>query len=163
MKYTKQLLFVVLLSVVIFSTDAFGGEVDLRINNVGIGTSYETIVKNLGKPLKSKKIRQILECSDNEPYTQLTVTYAGLIIELWNIEDTRKFTVLSIRLTAGSKLAVSGLKIGATRKETIARLGKPTYNSKSSLGYINKDNDGDATFDFKNGKLVSVNWSSAIC
>ena len=163
MKYTKQLLFIVWLSVVIFSTDAFGSEVDLRINDVGLGTSYETVVKNLGKPLKSKKIRQILECSDNEPYTQLTLTYPGLIIELWNIEDTRKFNVLSIGFTSDGKWAVSGLKIGATQKETIARLGKPTYNSKSSLSYVNKDNDGFAEFKFKGGKLVSVEWGSAIC
>ena len=163
MKETKRLLFSVFLAVIIFSTSALAGEVDLKVNDVGLGTSYETVVKNLGKPVKSKKIRQILECSDNEPYTQLTLTYPGLIIELWNIENTRKFNVLSIRFTAGSKWAVSGLKSGATQKDTIARFGKPNDSTKPRLSYVNKDNNGFAQFKFKGGKLVSVEWESAIC
>ena len=187
MKETKRLLFSIFLAVIIFSTSALAGEVDLKVNDVGLGTSYETVVKNLGKPVKSKKIRQILECSDNEPYTQLTLTYSGtrqahqplqrdnepytqltltypgLIIELWNIENTRKFNVLSIRFTAGSKWAVSGLKISATQKDTIARFGKPNDSTKPRLSYVNKDNNGFAQFKFKGGKLVSVEWESAIC
>ena len=165
MKYTKQLLFIVLLSVVIFSTDAFGGEVDLRINNVGLGTKYDTVIKNFGKPLKSKKTRynNVDEICGGIPYTELILTYPGVIVELWGDKDLRKFDVISIKFTAGSKWAVSGLKLGASQKETIARFGKPNDSTKPRLSYVNKDNNGFAEFKFKGGKLISVEWGSATC
>ena len=165
MKYTKRLLFAILLAVIAFSTNASAVEVDLKVNGIGLGTSYATVVKNLGKPLKSKKTRynNIDEICGGIPYTELILTYPGVIVELWSDKDLRKFDVISIKFTAGSKWAVSGLKIGASPKETTARLGKPTYNNKSSFGYINKGNDGGATFNFKNGKLTSVEWGSETC
>ena len=164
MKYTKQLLFVVLLAVVIFSTDALAGEVDLKINNVGLGTSYETVVKNLGKPLKSKKARIPEPCGyDEDTYTELILSYPGITFELLSDKDGRNIRVISVKFTAGSKWAVSGLKIGATRKETIDKLGKSTYTDKSGLGYINKGNAGGASFNFKNGKLISVEWGYEMC
>lgn len=165
MKYTKQLLFIVLLSVVLFSMSALGGEVDLKMNGVGLGTKYDAVIKNLGKPLKSKKTRynNVDEICGGIPYSELILTYPGVIVELWGDKDLRKFDIISVKLTSESKWDVSGIKIGTTRKETVARLGKPTYNSESSLVYINKGNDGNATFDFKNGKLVSVEWGSATC
>ena len=163
MKYPKQLLFIVWLSVVIFSTDAFGGEVDLRINNVGIGTKYDTVIKNLGKPLKSQKTRYAAEACGSDPYTELIITYPGVIIELWSDKNLRNFSVISIKFSSESKWAVSGIKAGATQKEIIAGLGKPYDVSKASLSYINKGNDGFAEFKFKGGKMVSVEWGSATC
>lgn len=105
MKYTKQLLFIVLLSVVIFSTDALGGEVDLRINDVGLGTKYDTVIKNLGKPLKSKKTRynNVDEICSGIPYSELILTYPGVIVELWGDKDLRKFSIISVKLTSESR------------------------------------------------------------
>ena len=165
MKRTKQLLLSVLLAIAIFSTSASAGEVDLKINGIGLGTKYDTVIKNLGKPLKSKKTRynNVDEICGGIPYTELILTYPGVIVELWGDKDLRKFDVISIKFTSGSKWTVSGLKLGASQKETIARLGKPHDSTKPSLSYINKDNNGFAEFKFKGGKLVSVEWGSAIC
>lgn len=162
MKYAKQLLFIVLLSVVIFSTDALGGEVDLRISDVGLGTKYDTVIKNLGKPLKSRKVR-ITETCGGEPYTEITLTYPGLTVQLWGKNNLRTQTVYKVRMSSASKLAVSGIKMGAAQKEIIARFGKPNDSSKTRLGYVNKDNDGFAEFKFKDGKLISVEWEPSIC
>jgi hypothetical protein len=165
MKYTKRLLFLVLLAIITFSTRASAGEVDLKVNGIGLGTQYNTVIKNLGKPLKTKKTRynNSDEICGGIPYTELILTYPGVIVELWGDKDLRKFDVISIKFTAGSKWAVSGLKLGASQKEAIARFGKPYDNSKTQISYVNKDNNGFAGFNFKGGKLVSVDWESATC
>ena len=139
-------------------------EVDLKINGVGLGTKYDTVIKKLGKPLKNKKSRIPEPCgNDEDTYTELILTYPGLTFQLWSDKDGRNISVVSVKFTRGSKWAVSGIKIGATRKETIAKLGKSTYTDKSGLGYINKGNAGGTAFNFKNGKLTSVEWGYEMC
>ncbi len=52
----KHLLFFVLL--VFLTLPVFGqkklSEIDLRVKGIGSGTSYSTVVRKLGKPLRSK-------------------------------------------------------------------------------------------------------------
>ena len=163
MKYTKRLLFAAFLAVVTFSTSASAREVDLKINgSVGLGTSYAAVIKNLGKPSKIKKEKSIDVCGDGKPYTATTISYPGLIIELSDISHNGTF-VGSIELTSSKWSLGSGIKVGATQKEVIARFGKTSDVTKTSLIYTNKGNDGGAEFKFKAGKLVSVNWGSAFC
>lgn len=162
MKGTKRLLFSVLLAFLTLSTSALAGEVDLKVNGVGLGTKYDTVVKKLGKPLKSRKVR-ITESCAGEPYTEITLTYPGLTVQLSGENNLRTQTVYKIKISSASKLAVSGIKVGATQKEIIGRFGKPNDSSKMRLSYVNKGNDGLAEFKFKDGRLVSVEWEPSIC
>jgi ribose 5-phosphate isomerase len=79
----KQLLFFVLMLFLASSVAAQREwrEVDLKINGVGSGTSYSTVIRKFGKPkrTKSEKVSASLACS-NQTETHLTLNYSGLVI-----------------------------------------------------------------------------------
>lgn len=81
----KKPLFLVLL--IFLTLSAFGQkkltEIDLRVNGIGSGTSYLTVVRKLGKPIrrKTEKVKASLACS-NSAETHLTLFYYGLEITL---------------------------------------------------------------------------------
>lgn len=167
MSYTKRLLFAVVLAVILFSTTALADGVNLKINGVGLGTSYATVIKNFGKPQKIKKVRDpggSGDCGgDNDPSTELTLTYPALVIILSGQNSLGTQTVERIKMSSASKQMVSGIKMGATQKQVIAKLGKSTFATKTSLGYTNRGGDLGIDFNFTNGKLTSVEWWTATC
>ncbi len=99
----KQLLFFILL--VFLTLPVFGQknlrEIDLRVNGIGSGTTYSTVVKKLGKPLRSQtqKFKASEACS-NSAETHLTLFYSGLEITLLGDGRGRSLDVYSIKVTS---------------------------------------------------------------
>jgi hypothetical protein len=142
-------------------------EIDLRVNGIGSGTSYSTVVKKLGKPLRSEKERFAADsaCS-GEAETHLTLFYSGLKITLLGDGRGRNPDVYSIEVTSKRWLA-SGVSVGANVKDVVAKFGEP--NSKADISgetvlyYVTKENLGRVNFYFRNNKLVRVAMTETLC
>lgn len=164
----KPFLFFVLL--VFFTLPALGQkyrEVDLRVNGIGSGTSYSTVVKKLGKPLRSKKERIAANsaCS-SVAETHLTLFYSGLEITLLGNGRERNLEVYSIEVTS-KKWSASGVGIGASAKDVLTKFGEPNSKEEKSGGtifyYVTKDNLGTVNFYFRNDKLIKAGMTQTLC
>jgi len=137
-------------------------EIDLRINDIGLGISESKILQRLGKPLQNKK-GEFNECGYG---FEKTFRYSGLGIELLGNDKGRNFTVIAMEVTS-PKWLVSGIRVGADAKDVLAKFGEPlekrTESGVESWSYVNKGNDGFAGFYFRDNKLVKILWESAIC
>jgi len=168
-KIMKPFLFFLLL--VFFTLPAFGQkkyrEVDLRVSGIGSGTSYSTVVRKLGKPLRSKKERYAADsaCS-GAAETHLTLFYSGLEITLLGDGRGRNLDVYSIEVTS-KKWVASGISIGASIKNILNKFNEP--NSKADISgetvlyYVTKENLGGVNFYFRNNKLVRVAMTETLC
>ena len=164
-------LFLFFILFVFFTFPAFGQtkwrEVDLRVNGVGSGTSYATVVRKFGKPLRSKKERLAADnaCS-GEAETHLTLFYSGLEITLLGNGKGRDLEVYSIELTSKKWLA-SGIGIGATANDILTKFGEPNSkgeeSNETSFSYTTKDNLGGVDFYFRDNKLVRVEMTETLC
>ena len=142
-------------------------EVDLRINGIGSGTSYSTVIKKLGKPLRTEteKIKASLACSGSAE-THLTLVYSGLEITLLGDGRGRNLDVYSIEVTS-KKWVASGITLGASIKDVRAKFGEPNEQANESnqtiLYYNTNGNLGGVNFYFQNNKLVKVGMTEALC
>ncbi len=159
----KQFLFFVFPIIFALSTNALAGEIDLRINGVGLGTKEATVLRKLGKPSSSKK-GGIVPCSDGSAL--LTLRYPGLVIELARDEDEQDFSVFTMRVTS-PKWTLSGINVGANINDVQTKFGQPYHKTKESkllgLHYNTKGNGGAASFYFQDNKLVGVDWEINFC
>ncbi len=132
---------------------------NLKIKGVGLSTSYSDVLRQIGKPLKSKKGGEF-PCGN----TLLTLRYSGLVLELEEDDRLKNFNVVSMEVTS-PKWSVSGIGIGASIEEIQAKFGEPSNRGKESgkdeLYYGN--GDGWATFQFRDNKLVRMRWEYNWC
>ena len=139
--------------------------VNLRIKGIGLGSSYQDMEKQFGKPLETKKAREY-GCYDDELEMEITNTYSGVIIKLLQ-GDTNKLFVSSIEVTSPEIMIMPEIQIGISPKAMEMKLGKSEPLGKEEgyelFTYVNKDNNGSATFYFKTEKLMKVIWVSETC
>ena len=142
-------------------------EVSLRINGVGNGTSYSTVLKKLGRPSKRKteKVRPSEACS-NLAETHLTLFYPGLEIALLGDGRGRKLDVYRIDVTA-KKWSASGIRIGANSKTLVAKFRRPNSEAEISgehvFYYVTPGNTGGVNFYFRNSRLVRILMNETLC
>ncbi len=165
----KRFLFLVLL--VFLTLPVFAqkklSEIDLRVNGIGSGTSYSTVVRKLGKPLrrKTERIKASLACS-NSAETHLTLFYSGLEITLLGDGKGHNLDVYSIEVTS-KKWVASGISLGAGERDVLNKFGEP--NSKADISgetvlyYVTKGNYGGVNFYFRDNKLVRVAMTETLC
>lgn len=159
----RQLLLSVLLALLALPTTTSAGEIDLRINGVGLGTSHSRVLRQLGKPLHTER-GGFNECGND---ITITLHYPGLVIELLGDGKGQNFIVFSIELTSSKWSVASGISVGANAKDVQAKFGQPLEkrleSGVESWSYVNKGNDGFAGFYFRDKKLVKVVWEYTIC
>jgi len=121
-------------------------EVDFRVRNIGLGSRYSTVLRQFGKPLKTKR-EKILDETCGPPYTSLRLKYPGLVIRLDGDIRGRDFRVVSVEVFA-PQLLMSPIRIGMTEEESQSLLGAPWQERNESgfriLDYVTKGNDGGA-------------------
>lgn len=163
----KFFLFFFLVSLFPVSAQKTLREVDLRVNGIGSGTSYATVVRKLGKPLRSKKERFAAEnaCS-GLPETHLTLFYSGLEITLLGDGRGRNLDVYSVEVTSKQWVA-SGVSIGANVEDVLTKFGEQNSKAAGSgetiFYYVTKENLGWVNFYFRNNKLVKVRMTETLC
>jgi hypothetical protein len=143
-------------------------EVDFRVKGVSLGSSYALVLRQLGRPLSSKRDKIVDEYEVCGPsYTSLELRYEGAVIELIGDLRWRNFKVVSMEVTSPQLLIAPGVKIGMTEKEIRSKLGVPWQERNESgfhiLDYVTKGNDGGASVHFVAGHLVKVDWEYTRC
>jgi hypothetical protein len=131
---------------------------ELRINGIGLGTSHSTVLRQLGKPLQSRKTG-VFPCGDLEK----TLRYSGLIIKLEKDSESQDYKVVAIEITS-NKWSVSGISVGANINDVQAKFKYRHHKTKEPglVGLHYGNGDGGTSFYFRNNKLVSIdleyNW-----
>jgi hypothetical protein len=140
-------------------------EVDLKINGIGSGTSYSTVIKKIGKPLRTRE-DGFDECGGG--YLK-TLFYNGWKIQFLSDEKKRNYTVISMNLTSPKWLIASDIRIGVSIENVRAEFGQPNSSEDSEdfdkdiLDYVTKENLGLVNFYFRNNKLIRVEMAETLC
>ena len=130
-----------------------------EIKGVAIGTSYQTVLRQLGKPLSNRK-------GGTNPCggTKQVLRYSGLTITFDEGEDKENIVVL-IEVSSSKWEVASGISVGASSEEVQAKFGQPDDTKSESglevLSYF--DGDGAVDFYFRNKKLVKVTRDLNLC
>jgi len=129
---------------------------DFNVKNVRLGTNYPEVIKNLGKPLKSRKMKKEI-CGED---THLVLDYPGLEIDLAAGEKPDEFIVLEIEITSSKWTIEPMFSIGSSMSAVRAKLGTPWQQDEkqggiATLNYLTKGNDL-ADLYFLNDKLTKV-------
>ncbi len=164
----KQLL---LLFITLFLTLPLSAQNKLRefkINGVGSGTAYSTVIKKFGKPKqrKTEKVKASLACS-NQNETHLTLNYSGLVIELLGIGKGGDLTVVSIEITSSKWIITPRISVGANMQDVKAKIGQPNEQSgnesETIFYYAPKNYIGIVNFEFQKNKLVRILMKDTLC
>ena len=142
-------------------------ELDFEVNGIKSGTSYDEIVKRIGKPLRSQDLGKD-DCNDRD---MRTIYYKGLAIELESDGTKQSYAVVSIEVTSARWLIGNKIKIGSTRDEVLKAFGPDNdYADDDALGdqmprleYVTKENLGGVTFLLIDEKVFKVIMSETLC
>lgn len=141
-------------------------EVDFRVKGVGLGNSYAAVLRQLGRPVSSRR-EKIEDEACSPPYTSLTLSYKGAVIEFVGDTRGRAFKVVSMEVTSPQYLITPRVKLGMSEQEVRSKLGEPWQVTNESglqiLNYVTKGNDGGAGLYFRNGRLVKLQWAYTAC
>lgn len=156
----KRFLFFVLLVFFTLPTVASAQTINLKVKGVDIGAKYQTVLRQLGKPLSSRK-GGTNSCGN----TNLVLRYSGLTITFDDDGDGQNFIVVFIEITSPEWKVAPGISVGASLTDVQRKFGqteKPTKEKGlENLSYF--VTDGYANFYFRNKKLVKVNWELNLC
>ncbi len=141
--------------------------IDFRINGVGHGSTPAVIARKLGKPRRSKDVREPGDDSCfSEAHTFRTVNYTGLELSLIGDGKGRKLRVYEIEVKS-AKWLVSGIRVGADMAGVRSVLGKPREeferDATTTWYYENKGQTADVSFEFIKGRLVRILMAESLC
>jgi len=138
-------------------------EVDLRINNIGTGSSYASTIAKFGRPI-SREAEEFSCTGPNDTY--LTLRYSGMTVGLLDDGHEQNRKVVEIVVTS-KRWQASGIRVGATTKEIIRRFGEPVSRFKRgslvAYNYVTPENLGIVSFEFVGGRLVKISMSETLC
>lgn len=163
MKYL--LLLLILLSAAATSLSQTSLKQGAKVGEIGLGSTKEAVIKNLGKPLSESK-KDAGECVGG---IEMTLKYPGLVLSLWDDDDPKKFTVGSFVITS-PKWKFAGANIGQKKADIIKVFGRSdaeegnSDNGSAILFYeMSEDAPGSTNFTFKKGKLVEIRSFWRMC
>lgn len=140
----------------------------LKINGVGLDSTYSQVTKALGRPAKDGRPTRE-ECIGGR---EKTVDYAGLSLYFMDGDSRggKTFEVKSFSVTS-AKWVVSGVRVGDTQATVKAKFGsKYTVDRRTDNGGLawdyemnDKDGPGTTTIIFKGGKVVEISSAYQVC
>jgi hypothetical protein len=129
-----------------------------KVNDVGLGSTKDEVVRKFGKPLSEAK-RDAGECIGG---TEMTLKYPGLKFVLYDDpDDATKLTVGEFEITS-AKWVVSGTRIGDTTVAVNKLFGTRSVEEEEAgapvwIYYMDENiSPGSTNFHFRNGKLVKI-------
>lgn len=142
-------------------------EIDLDVNGIRSGSTYQTVLKKLGQPISRTRTRgKASESCTGKAITLLTLKYPGLEVSLVGDGSGQHMVVHAMEITQKNWIG-SGAKIGETMASIKKRFGKPNSiyerSGEKILYYVTKGNLGNVNFHFRNGKLKRFLMSEALC
>lgn len=140
---------------------------DLRVNNVGWNSTYATVTKQLGKPLKVKKstMKAGNHCT-GDAQTFVTLTYRGLEVSLIGDGRGKGMRVYEMLVTDKRWLA-SGIRIGTDVEGVKGEFGEPNevvdQDGTSTFYYHATDESTQVSIEFRDGKVTKILVAESIC
>jgi len=165
-----KLLFTITLLLVtsVFSIGQTNKGIDLDVNGVRWNSTYATVTKKLGKPIRTKRstMKAGNECT-GDAQTFLTLTYKGLEVSVIGDGRGRGMRVYQILVTDQRWLA-SGIRVGTDVEGVKGEFGKPDYESTDNEGitrflYNATEESTEVSVDFRDGKVIRILLAESIC
>jgi hypothetical protein len=172
MRLQNALLKLILASALVFAAaPVFAQTVNpakVKINGVGLDSSYAQVVKALGKPASETKPVEEACIGAHEKY----VKYAGLHLYFMDGDSRsgKTFEVKNFQVKS-PKWVVSGVKVGDTEAVVRSKFGRrftvgtdPESRQKMWTYEMNdQDGPGWTTVTFKNGRVTSISSAFQVC
>lgn len=157
--------------VVMFAAIGFGQTVDpakLKVNGVGLDSTYARVVKALGKPVKNGPATEEGCIGGREKYVEFDG--ARFYFMDGDSKGGKTFEVKSFNITA-PKYVVSGLKVGDTELAVRRRLGSKFVKQDDeesgavvwSYEFPETGNPGFTSIYIKRGKIVKIAVAAMVC
>lgn len=170
MKYFS--LFLVLFLSLFAASFAFGQGLDpakIKINGIGLDSTYAQVVKALGKPVEDGKATEEGCIGAHEK----TVEYAGLNVYFMDgdSKDGKTFEVKSFSVSSAN-WPVSGIKIGDAEAVVREKFGSSFTTSEDPDGdgdtawfyeFREEDSPGFLTVVLKDNKVVRISAGYQVC
>jgi hypothetical protein len=132
-------------------------EIRLEFKDVPARLHEEGLVKKLGKPLKTRKVKRSEQCSDGP---NKIFEYPGLTVELIYDSESGDYKILTAEAASEKWPLEPGLAIGSEIDDVLAKIGEPTSRSEDDgflvLRYETGDYVDGAEIHFRNGKLAKI-------
>ena len=145
---------------------ATAAEVDLSVNGIQFGSTYEQIVQKIGRTRKQER-EQVRDDTCGPPYMDLGLTYDGLFIRLKGTPKETAFKAVSFDVTSAKWMIQPGIRVGMADADVRKVVGEPSSTDKFEgtvvEHFVNKGDNGIANLFVKNGKLVRVAWEVKLC
>lgn len=166
MKLPLVVIFSLIASVSSFGQTSNG--IDLEVKGVRWNSTYATVTKKLGKPLRTRRstMKAGNECT-GEAQTFLTLTYRGLEVSVIGDGRGRGMRVYQMLVTDQRWLA-SGISVGTDVDDVKRVFGKPDFESTDTDGmtkflYNATDESTEVSVEFRNGKVIRISLAESIC
>jgi hypothetical protein len=138
---------VLLFGMVLFAATPLTAQVTHpQVSGLDIGAKYSDIVRKLGRPISDRQGGKV-PCGG----AMRTLRYNGLVLRL-ETGDTDPLGLYKVEVTS-AKWMVSRLRIGATRREVLSKLGPGPY-------FID---DGYLNFYYRKNKVIKIEWEFNFC
>lgn len=150
----------------LFAASAFGQMSladGLRVNGVGLGAEFRTVVGTFGKPVRESTSKKPDECTGSRIKT---LNYPGLKIELDDAGDG--FKVFAFEVTSAS-YEVTGVRVGdspSTVGKRFGTRGRSVERRKAGPMWfydMSQENPGGSTFYFSAGRVVKIQSTYQMC
>lgn len=156
--------------VAVFATVGLGQTVDpakLKVNGVGLDSTYAQVVKALGKPVKNGAAKDE-GCIGG---LEKEVEFAGASFYFMDGDSKggKTFEVKAFDVTS-PKFVVSGLKVGDTELAVRRRLGSKFVKQDDESGAVvwsyefpESGDPGSTSIYIKRGKIVKIAVAAMVC
>ncbi len=166
MKLLFTILFLLITSVFSFGQTSNG--IDLDVKGVRWNSTYATVTKKLGKPIRTKRSTMTAgnECT-GDAQTFLTLYYRGLEVSLIGDGRGRGLRVYEIMVSDKQWLA-SGIRVGTDVEGVKGEFGKPDFESADNEGvtrflYNATEESTEVSVDLRDGKVIRILLAESIC
>jgi hypothetical protein len=139
----------------------------LKVNGIGLDSTYSQVVKALGKPISDGKPSKE-ECIGGR---EKSLKFDGATFYLMDGDSANRktFEVKSFDITS-SKYSVSGIKVGDTELSVRRRLGTKFEKQDAETGadvwsyeFADENNPGSTNVYISKGKVIKITSGYMVC
>lgn len=139
-------------------------EIHLEFKDVPLYMLEEFLVKKIGKPLKTRKVKRSERCSDGP---NKIFEYPGLTIELIYDSESGDYKVFSAEATSAKWPVDAGFTVGSDIEDVLAVSGEPPPTiGREAFQVVHHETESgtdSAIFYFNAGKLSKIKIGDKDC
>ena len=136
--------------------------------DLGKATKVVQFGQEIFKGLKGKSIKHVVEKVENiHVEGQIdewhSLEYPGIKLKYYRVIPEKKNILRTLELVSSKYVLPFGIKLGSTRESITSILGKPSTSGPDAIEYECGDPYSQTiSFEFKNGRLIAIQWDKDI-